>query len=79
MTFAQTVEYLYGLLPMFQRQGPVALRKYDLEKTRELCAALGNPQEGQRFIHVAGTKGNGSDSSMLCAALRVAGGVRMGV
>lgn len=79
MTFAQTVEYLYGLLPMFQRQGPVALRKYDLDKTRELCAALGNPQVGHRFIHVAGTNGKGSVSSMLCAALQVASGVRIGL
>ena len=79
MTFDQTVAYLYSRLPMFQRQGPVALRRYDLETTRSLCAALGDPQAGQCFIHVGGTNGKGSVASMLCAALQAAGCPRVGL
>lgn len=35
--------------------------------------ALGNPQEGMRIIHIAGTNGKGSVSAFLCSILRKAG------
>ena len=38
-----------------------------------LCAALGDPQKKLRFIHVAGTNGKGSTSSMLASVLQSAG------
>ena len=31
-----------------------------LDRTRELLARLGNPQDSLRFVHVAGTNGKGS-------------------
>lgn len=41
--------------------------------SREMLAALDNPQAGMNFIHIAGTNGKGSVSAFLCAILRQAG------
>ena len=43
----------------------------------DLLKRLGDPQSGLRFVHVAGTKGKGSVSSIVAAALSAAG-VRCG-
>src|SRR5580693_7625660 len=47
--------------------------KPGLEKTFQLAAAAGNPQERLRFIHVAGTNGKGSTCAMLESIYRAAG------
>ena len=39
-----------------------------LERMRELCRRLGDPQKSLRFLHVAGTNGKGSVCAMLDAA-----------
>ena len=44
-----------------------------LERMEQLLALLGNPQEGLRCIHVAGTNGKGSVCAFLNSALRQAG------
>ena len=44
-----------------------------LDRTRELLAKLGNPERGLRFVHVAGTNGKGSTSTMLASVLQTAG------
>ena len=44
-----------------------------LDATRELMAKAGDPQNGLRFIHLAGTNGKGSTGAMLERALRSAG------
>ena len=44
-----------------------------LERIRELMLKLGNPHEGLRFIHIAGTNGKGSVCAMLESVLREAG------
>lgn len=44
-----------------------------LERIRELMHKLGNPHEGLRLIHVAGTNGKGSVCAMLESVLREAG------
>ncbi len=72
MTFTETIDYLYGRLPVFHRIGPKAL-KPGLDNTLKLCAALGNPQEKFRSIHVAGTNGKGSTSHMLASIYQQAG------
>lgn len=70
--FAATLEYLYGLLPMYQRVGKAAMKK-DLTNTQELCWALGRPQWQFSSLHVAGTNGKGSVASMLASIAREAG------
>lgn len=64
--------WLYQRLPMFQRQGAPAYKK-DLSRTRALLAAVGNPHQGQRYIHVAGTNGKGSVCAMLASILQESG------
>ncbi|MDR1664608.1 MAG: bifunctional folylpolyglutamate synthase/dihydrofolate synthase [Clostridiales bacterium] len=44
-----------------------------LSDAKELLEKLGNPQEGLRVIHIAGTNGKGSVSAMLGAVLNAAG------
>lgn len=44
-----------------------------VEVTRRMLAALGNPQEGLRFIHVAGTNGKGSTCAFLTNIFTQAG------
>lgn len=52
---------------------PFADEGIGLQRTAWLCAALGNPQQHYRSVHIAGTKGKGSTAAMLAAVLRTAG------
>lgn len=72
MNYKQTLDYLYGKLPMFTRVGAVAFKK-DLHNTIAMCEKLGNPQHKFKTIHVGGTNGKGSTSHMLAAILQQAG------
>lgn len=72
MTYKQTLDYLYTNLPMFQRIGPAAY-KVDLGNIVDLMAAMGNPENDFKSIHVAGTNGKGSSSHMLASILQEAG------
>jgi len=47
--------------------------KLGLETMQRLCQQLGNPEKDLTFIHVAGTNGKGSFSTMLSAILSAAG------
>lgn len=46
--------------------------------TAQMLNTLGNPQEGMRLIHIAGTNGKGSVSAFLCEILQAAG-LKVGV
>ena len=70
MTYAEAVQFLYGLR-LFGA-------KFGLENTFKLAALAGNPQEKLRFIHVAGTNGKGSTCAMLESIYRAAG-LRVGL
>lgn len=72
MNYQQTVDYLYSLLPNWQRQGGAAY-KANLNNSLALDNALGHPHRAYPCIHVAGTNGKGSVSHMLAAALTGAG------
>lgn len=72
MNFTETVEYLYSRLPMFQNIGKDAYKK-DLTNTVALLKVLGNPHKGIPWIHIAGTNGKGSTSSMLNSILMESG------
>ncbi len=45
----------------------------DLSNTMALCAALDNPQQHFKTIHVAGTNGKGSVSHVLASVMQEAG------
>jgi len=72
MTYPQVLKYLYEQLPMFQRQGPVAFKK-DLVNIKLLCDRIGNPEQAENFIHIAGTNGKGSTSHILASLLQAHG------
>lgn len=71
-TYEETLDYLYGRLPLFSRIGAAALRG-GLDNIRALCRAMGEPQQRFPTVHVAGTNGKGSVSHMLAAVLQAAG------
>lgn len=48
-------------------------REPGLERMKELLRRLGNPQKGLRAVHVAGTNGKGTTSTLLASILTEAG------
>ncbi len=52
---------------------PYATREFRLDRMRALLARLGDPQKRLQIVHVAGTKGKGSTSAMIAAALSACG------
>ncbi len=66
----QTVlNWMFSRLPMYQRQGKTAFKK-DLINILAFSDYLGNPEKKIKIIHVAGTNGKGSTSSMLASILQ---------
>lgn len=72
MDYKQTTEWMFNQLPMYQLQGAIAYKK-DLTNTLLLADHLGNPERKIKAIHIAGTNGKGSTSSMLASILQEAG------
>jgi dihydrofolate synthase/folylpolyglutamate synthase len=72
LNYDQTLNYLFEKLPMFQNVGKYALTK-DLTNTIRLLDFIGNPQNDIKWIHIGGTNGKGSTSSMVAAALTANG------
>ncbi|MBT3647305.1 MAG: bifunctional folylpolyglutamate synthase/dihydrofolate synthase [Flavobacteriales bacterium] len=72
MTYADTTEYLFAQLPMYQRIGKAAY-KADLEGTIQLMDVLGHPELGFKSVHVAGTNGKGSTSHLIASICQDAG------
>jgi len=68
VTYEEKIEKLFARTPSFQQVGAAAY-KPGLETMLEFDALLGNPSRRLRCIHIAGTNGKGSVSSMLAAAL----------
>ena len=65
MNYSEALEYIHSINWTFCKPG--------LERIRELCERLGDPQKSLKFIHVAGTNGKGSFCSMLESVLRESG------
>lgn len=72
MSFEESLDFLYSQLPMFQRIGKQAYKE-DLGNTLALLELLDNPHKKIRSIHVAGTNGKGSSSSMMASVLTASG------
>ncbi len=66
--------YLFGRIN-YERADrlPERWRGLNLDRMRDLAARLGDPHRRFRIIHVGGTKGKGSTSAMIAAALTAAG------
>src|SRR3984885_141222 len=72
MNYSDSVRYLYSL------GNEVLTAKLGLERITQLLQALGNPHQGRRGVHVAGTNGKGSTCAMIESGLRAAG-IRTGL
>ncbi len=77
MNYKELLDWLFVQFPSYQKIGDRAY-KPGLDATRAFAAELGHPERSLRMIHVAGTNGKGSVSSMLAAAL-AASGLRVGL
>ena len=69
MTYKEIVTYIEEI--------PRFTRKHSLAHTREMLLFLGNPQNGKKIIHVAGTNGKGSVCAYLKRPCRLSAGCRM--
>lgn len=72
MNYQQILDWMFTQLPMYQKQGASAYRK-DLTNTLLLSDYLKHPEKNIRTIHIAGTNGKGSTSSMIASVLQEAG------
>lgn len=72
MNYQETINWLFNQLPMYQQVGAIAYKK-DLTNIHLLANHLGNPELRLKTIHVAGTNGKGSTSSLLASVLQEAG------
>ena len=78
-SYRKLVEEIFELFPSVQRAGfSTGSYKPGLEAMEAFCEALGHPENKFSSIHIAGTNGKGSVSSMLASAL-AATGLRTGL
>jgi len=65
MGYADALEYIHSVKWQSMKPG--------LDRTRELLAALGNPEKSLKFVHIAGTNGKGSTAACIASVLQAAG------
>lgn len=65
MTILEALDFIHALHSTGKKNGLVNITR--------LLALLDNPQKSLRFVHVAGTNGKGSTTTMIASALRHAG------
>lgn len=71
-TYKETVEWMFAQLPMFQKIGIDAFKK-DLTNTQNFAEHLGHPENKFKSVHIGGTNGKGSTSSLISSVLQEAG------
>lgn len=74
LDYDRALAYLYARVD-FERLAPSGFRHSDfkLERMSRLLAEIGHPEREFPAVHIAGTKGKGSTSTMIAAALTAAG------
>ena len=65
MVYQETLKYIHSLMRFGSRPG--------LERITKLLTALGNPQDYLEVIHIAGTNGKGSTSTIISIILSASG------
>lgn len=63
----------HGQVPEFLKESLKFGINLGLERMEELDRILGNPEDGLKAVHIAGTNGKGSTASFICACLAEAG------
>ncbi len=72
MNYNDTIDWMFSMLPMYQKQGATAYKK-DLSRTKLLASRLNYPEKKFKSIHVGGTNGKGSTSHLIASVLQNAG------
>lgn len=72
MNYRQTLDWMFEKLPMYQNIGQKAYKK-DLHNIGVFLKELHQPHKNFKTIHLAGTNGKGSTSSMIASVLQEAG------
>lgn len=70
--YEDLLQWLFSQIPNYQKQGKSAY-KPGLESIKTLTQLFGNPEKKLKCIHVGGTNGKGSTSSMIASVLQEAG------
>lgn len=70
LTYSQACAYIEDAAKLGSKPG--------FERIKGLCSRLGDPQNGLRFIHIAGTNGKGSTACYIASVLS-AGGICVGM
>lgn len=74
LTYKEALDYIYGFTDYEKKHAyRYAPEHFDLGRVERLAALLDNPHHRFKSVHIAGTKGKGSTSSMIASILRAAG------
>lgn len=73
MNYNQALEFLYAFPDMERGTAPSDQLCMSLDTMKSLLARLHHPELGRRTIHVTGSKGKGSTSTMIASLLRQGG------
>ncbi len=65
MNYKEAIDFIHGSYKFGKKSG--------LNNIKTLLSFMGNPQEGQKFIHIAGTNGKGSTAAFIKTILIEAG------
>ncbi|MBM3158022.1 MAG: bifunctional folylpolyglutamate synthase/dihydrofolate synthase [Chloroflexi bacterium] len=73
MNYAAALDFLLSRTDYERYPGFNYAIRFDLRRMDDLLQRLGNPHRSARSVHIAGSKGKGSTSAMIAAALQAAG------
>ena len=72
--YQAALDYIFNYVDYERRRSvPYTETAWDLERTRRVLHALGDPHLGLRYVHIAGSKGKGSTAANVDSILRAAG------
>lgn len=72
--YQAALDYIFNYVDYERRRSvPYTEAAWDLERTRRVLRALGDPHVGLRYVHVAGSKGKGSTAANVDSILRSSG------
>ena len=70
-SYNKALDYLYGFVDYsLKHTSELVKAEFNLDRMFELMKLLGNPERSYPILHVAGTKGKGSTSAFMAAALK---------
>jgi dihydrofolate synthase / folylpolyglutamate synthase len=73
-TIDQALDYIYSFVNLeksFNREKNK--NEYSLDNIRSVLGYFGNPQNGRKIIHIAGTKGKGSTTNFISYLFKISG------